>query len=200
MQLSKKRLMILVLLLLIVGVFLSILYTNAKYTSQVEGEITASIAKYVFDVSAGDSYSSMDTFKNLVLAQTCDEATLTDGKIAPGVSGSFDIVVNTEDAETGIHYAISFNSNTDKKLPVNLRLFLDGNEWKFEDGIDGIIDANSDSQIATHTITWEWVYETRDENGSSVAGDIADTVDGTNSFDYSYTITAIGTQTRPISN
>ena len=70
-------------------------------------------------------------------------------------------------------------------------LTLDGQAWNFEDGISGTIDANSNQKEVIHTIAWNWAYETAD-------GDEADTIDGQNSFDYTFDITAVGTQVNPI--
>lgn len=79
---NKVKIASMVLLLLVV-ITCSILFTNAKYTSSVNGAVSASVAKWVFNVTGNDSYSSEDTISNIKLAQTCDVKTLTNGKIAP---------------------------------------------------------------------------------------------------------------------
>lgn len=183
----------LVALLLIVGVTFGGIYTNAKYTSSKTGTVSASVAKYVFNVSGKDSYKTSDTLSSLKLAQTCDPTTLVDGKIAPGTSGSFDIVVNTNGADVGVKYDVTFVNNTTHNLPTNLKFTLDGTNWNYTNGIHGTIDANNVGQEITHTINWVWDY------GTGVASaDAADTTDGQNAFDYSFAITALGTQVRPV--
>ena len=136
------------------------MYSNAKYTSTFNGSVSASVAKYVFNVSANDSYSTADTIANLKLGQTCDATTLVNGKIAPGTSGSFDIVIDAENSDVGIEYEVSFEDNNENKT-------------------------------ITHTVTWEWPYET-------VGGDTNDTIDGQNGFNYQYDITVTGTQAEPV--
>lgn len=193
MKIKNVKAIVLVALILIASVTFGVIYTNAKYTSTVPGQVSTSVAKYVFNVSGSDSYKTTDTLTGLKLAQTCTPATLVDGKIAPGTSGSFDIVVNTNGADVGVQYDISFVNTTTHSLPTNLKFKLDGNDWVYTNGIHGTIDADDVGQVVTHTVTWEWDY------GTGVASaDAADTADGQNAFDYAFTITAIGTQVRPV--
>lgn len=60
-----------------------VLLTNSKYTTTETGQATTSVAKWKFDITGTDTYSSSDTIKNITLAQTCDETTLIDKQIAP---------------------------------------------------------------------------------------------------------------------
>lgn len=186
-----KRSISLILVLLVVIISFGLMYTNSKYTSTVNGSVSTSVAKYVFKMTGSDSHDSKHTIKNLTLADTCDISTLASGKIAPGTSGSFNIIVDTTDSEVGIGYQITFDSNSNNKLPTNLLLTLDGKPWTFDKGIKGTIYANQNSNVITHTINWNWAYQTT--NGDSI-----DTSDGQNSFDYSYNVTATGTQIKPI--
>lgn len=190
---KSRRILSLAIVLIVVVLSLGIVYTNAKYTSTVTGNVSASVAKYVFNLTGTDSYNSKHTLSNLVLGKTCKPETLIDGKIAPGTSGSFDLIVNCDGAEVGIGYNITFTNTSEnaRELPTNLVLTLDGQAWNFEDGISGTIDANSNQKEVIHTIAWNWAYETAD-------GDEADTIDGQNSFDYTFDITAVGTQANPI--
>ena len=187
----------LILLFLIIGISGGILYTNSKYVSSKTGAISAEVAKYVFDVSGKDSFNESHTIDNLVLADTCNSSSLVNGKIAPGTSGSFDIVVDASGSDVSINYFVSFTNNSGHNLPTNLKFKLDGVDWSFDDGISNTIFVNSDSQIVTHKITWQWAYETEDSENNITAGDLADTTDGLNGFDYSFTVTAIGTQLNP---
>ena len=146
---KKKRLISLILILLIVFISLSIVYTNAKYTSTVNGNVTTSVAKYVFDITATDSYNSTNTIENLVLAETCDEKTLVDGNIAPGTSGSIDLVLNATGSEVGIGYEVTFANISEHELPTNLVLKLDGENWDTDKKITGTIDANANDKTVT---------------------------------------------------
>ena len=190
---NSRKIISLAVLIVVLAISFSILYTNAKYTSTATGNISSSVAKYVFNLSGTDAYNSTHTINNLVLAQTCDSDALIDGKIAPGTTGAFNLIVNCEGAEVGIEYNITFTNISDnaKELPKNLILILDGKQWHFEDGISGRIDANAEKKEVIHTIYWNWAFGTYN-------GDEADTIDGQNSFDYTYKITAVGKQVDPI--
>lgn len=45
--------------------------------------------EWKFFIEAKDSYNSTDTLKNITLAQTCDETTLIDNKVAPRYKWKF---------------------------------------------------------------------------------------------------------------
>lgn len=195
---KKRKLISLILILLLVGISLSLVYTNAKYTSTVSGGASASVAKYVLNITGTDSYGTTDTIDNLVLAETCDPKTLVNGNIAPGTSGSMDIVLDATGSEVGIGYEVTFTNTSEHSLPSNLVITLDGENWDTSKKITGTIDANASDKTVTRTIEWSWAYETADETGSVVVGDTADTSDGTDAFDYSFTVTATGTQVEPI--
>ncbi len=194
---KAKKIISLILLILMISVLGGILYTNSKYVSSANGSITADVAKYVFKVSAKDSFDEAHTLENLVLASTCNPKTLTNGKIAPGTSGSFDIVLDATGSDVAVNYNVTFTNTSGHTLPQNIILKLDGQAWSFEDGISDTIYLDSASKMVTHKITWEWPYETKDEQNSVVAGDLMDTTAGTSGFDYSFTVTAIGTQALP---
>lgn len=194
---KAKKIISLILIILIVTILGGILYTNSKYASSKTGAISTDVAKYVFNISGKDSFNEEHTIDNLVLAQTCDNNSLVNGKIAPGTSGSFQIVLDASGSEVSINYLVSFKNNSSHKLPTNLKFQLDGQDWSFDDGISDTIYVNSESKEITHIITWQWAYETKDEQNNTLEGDLADTNDGLNGFDYSFTVTAVGTQVNP---
>lgn len=67
--------------------FLGITYS--KYTNVVSGDGETQVAKWSFKVN-----SATEEFATIKLAETYDKETLTNGKIAPGTKGSFDIIVD----------------------------------------------------------------------------------------------------------
>lgn len=189
MRRKSVKIILLAALILIVGVSFGTMYTNAKYTSTVTGQASASVAKYVFNVSAKDSYKTADTISNLTLAKTCNASTLANGKIAPGTSGSFDIILNANGSDVAIGYEVTFAAKNTNKLPTNLKLKLDGADWDFSKKITGTINAGTTEDVK-RTVTWNWEYETE-------GGDTQDTIDGQSAFNFVYDITVIGTQVRP---
>lgn len=195
----KKKLFFSALSIALIGAIgiSGILLTNSKYATTVEGNAKASIAKWVFDVSASDSYSESDTIESINLAETCTPETLVDGNIAPGTEGSFDIVIDTTGNEVGIDYAINF-TNLPTNFPKNLVFSVDNQEYDLATGFTGNIAANAKGKQVTKTVNWKWLYEA--ENESDIASeDVEDTEDGiTAAKDLTFDITVTGTQVRPV--
>lgn len=190
---NKKKVafsLVCIALIMFIG-FTGVLLTNSKYTTEVTGEGSASVAKWVFEVSGTDTYSDTDNLQSINLAQTCEETTLLDGQIAPGTNGSFDIQIDASESEVGIDYVVAF-SDIPTKFPQNLKFYVDGNEYDLSSGFSGNIAANNTDKVITKTVNWEWAYET--ENG-----DITDTLDGiADENDLTFDITVTGTQVAPI--
>ena len=190
---KKKAVFSAVCIALVASIGLSgVLLTNSKYTTTVTGEGSTSIARWVFDVSGSDTYSSTDTIQTINLAQTCDQSTLLDKQIAPGTNGSFDVEIDATGAEVGIDYKVEF-TNIPEDFPTNLKFTVDNEEYDLTTGFTGNIPANATNKVITKTVNWEWPYET-------LNGDIADTTDGiADANDLTFDITVIGTQVAPIS-
>ena len=119
MEKKKKNAILLLVLLLLVAISASyIAGTYAKYTSEIKNNNgTATVAKWAFDT---DNTAQTLTIN---LAETYDESTLVDGKIAPGTQGSFNIALSNENSEVGVDFTIKINSITDK--PTNLKFYKD---------------------------------------------------------------------------
>lgn len=120
-------------------------------------------------------------FKNVNLLDTTNNYYK---KIAPGTSGEFSIVLNSN---SNLDYQIKFQSKTSK--PENLEFSIKGFNKTYKDleeienNLKGQIAKNQEKKI---TICWKWKYET-DKNQ-----DIQDTEDGINLKNYNFTIYTIG--------
>ena len=187
MYLTKRKKSIIVLSIF-AAILLAFIGGNAlaKYQTQVSGQGVADIAKWVFKVN-GDS-SSMQTIS---LNKTYNATDLVNGKIAPGSKGSFDIVVNAEDSEVGVDYAVSFSNETNK--PTNLKFKYLNHEasslQELEQYFLGTINANDQVKTRTLTVEWEWDYSINDD---------VDTAEGIANLDYSFDVTVIGAQVLPM--
>lgn len=198
MESSKKQekrnvvLALALLLLLLIGSVATITYS--KYISKNPATVTAEIAKW--DFSSAFKHNGTTT-TTLNLGSTVSKDTLKNGKIAPGTEGSFDVEINAGASETDIIYNVTVENETTK--PSNLYFKVLGSDTKYttlEDAItgagldEGRINYDSDVKSISKTIEWHWDYETVD-------GDTADTQDGINANDYSFSITITGTQADP---
>ena len=119
-----------------------------------------------FIVKANDSYSATDTLKNLRLAQTCDEETLMDGKIAPGTRGSFSIEIETD--ELGADYNIIFD-NFSSSFPKNLIFTVDNEIYDIKSGFHNRLNGEGK---AIHKVDWYWDFDGEDEFDSEVNTEI----------------------------
>ena len=118
---KKKVLLVLTILAVILLAFIGG-QAYAKYVSEVRGEGVAEVATWNFKVN-GQS----EQVEEIKLASTCNNETLVDNKIAPGTSGSFDIIVDATGSEVGINYNITFTEEENK--PQNLKFTYDDVEY-----------------------------------------------------------------------
>lgn len=183
--------------LVAIGVSTFIGITHSKYTNKITGNGETEIAKWNFVVN--EATEQMETIK---LADTYNKDTLINGRIAPGTSGSFDLVIDATDAEVGVKYKVDFEDETNK--PSNLKfkyndMIFDEIE-DYEDVFTGIIDADDTNKTRTLTVDWEWAYETTDNDNTLEENDKTDTTEGLEALDYSFNITVTGTQVIPLLN
>lgn len=197
MKKSKKKIVLFVLLLLLLLMVVILIGGNSysKYITQVEGKGVIQVAKWAFLVNGQTA-----SITNLNLAQTYKSNTLVKDRIAPGTSGSFDIVIDTTGAEVGINYDVIFSNESSK--PQNLVFTYDGHTSNSIKGLEpfltGNIPANSTEKVKTMTIEWNWPYETGGSTTSEkTSQDIEDTQDGKTLGKYQFDIKITGTQVEP---
>lgn len=125
-------------------------------------------------------YKNID-FKNVNLLNTTNDIYR---KIAPGTSGEFSIILNSN---TNLNYQLKFQSENQK--PKNLKFSIKGEKKTYktleemEEILKGKILKNQERKI---TILWKWEYE------SDIKQDVQDTDDGTKLKNYNFTIYTIG--------
>ena len=169
----------------------------ARYVTEVTGNATAEVAAWSFKAN-----ESSETFTTIDLGDTTHRAeyTGTDIKtdvIAPGTSGSFDIVLDGSGSEVGVDYIVSIKSAEGTNLPSDfvfkVKNGANGTEEQYtlQGEITGTIDYNSSNDVMKKTITvsWEWPF---DESDTKTANDNA-YADKT----WTLNITATGKQVKP---
>lgn len=183
--------------LAVIGVSAIMGVTNSKYINRINGDGETEIAKWHFTVN--DATETAETIK---LADTYNEDTLINGRIAPGTSGSFDLVVDATGSEVGVKYEVDFKNETNK--PSNLKFkYNDGTTEHKLDQIEDLeqyftdtINADDADKTRTLTVDWEWEYETG--TGSEITtNDEIDTDEGLAALDYSFDVVVTGTQVVP---
>lgn len=195
MKKNKKKLVIaIVLLLLMLAIFLIGGYTYSKYITQVRGKGVIDIARWNFKVN--NQSSTMGTIN---LADTFTPETIKDNKLAPGVKGDFDIVIDATECETGVEYAINFENIKDK--PKNLEYgygdIYVSDIKELEPYLTGIIHANDEERTRTIKLYWSWRYESANPNETIEESNEQDTIDGRTLSQHSFDIVVTGTQELP---
>ena len=126
--------------------------TYAYYMRVVEGKIKANTGAFTFDVLYNNA-----TFREVDLASTTGISNKT--VIVPGDKGRFDLVAKGTGSNVDIEYTITFNGGG---LPSNMIFYLDENKTKVLDietnTIEGVL-LTSGTMEKTHTIYWEWPYD-----------------------------------------
>ena len=190
---KKKVLIILAVLAVILLAFIGG-QVYAKYVSEVRGEGVADVATWSFKVNGQN-----EQVEEINLASTCDDETLVGNKIAPGTSGSFNIIVDATGSEVGINYNITFTEEENK--PQNLKFEYNNTEYNsikdLENVLSGTINANDENKEKTLNIKWKWGYETGSDSEEIKANDLVDTQDAQRIGNYTFDVVVTGTQVEP---
>lgn len=191
---KKKTALLVICAILAITLSFMIGKTFAKYVSEVKGAGTAEIANWVFKVNGKE-----DVVQNVNLLSTYHNETLINNKVAPGTSGSFNIVVDATGSEVGVDYAIEFLNESQK--PQNLIFTYEDKPYTtiqdLEKDLSGTINANDENKIRTITINWEWQYETGENANEIDQNDIIDTNNAKQLENYTFDIHVKGTQVMP---
>lgn len=163
--------------------FIKIFSNGISQTNNIENNNNEKI--YNFKIS----YKNLD-FKSLNLVDTIDKNTLIYEKIAPGTSGSFNILLYSNQ---NLKYRIEFRSINDK--PKNLKFMALKNNQILEETntleelsrrLVGYINKDENINI---TIKWYWNYE---DKKNEEATDIQDTKDSEKIKKYQFDVYALG--------
>ena len=187
---TKKKVGIACLILLLLLVVNTIVFTYAKYITTEKASGHAEIAKWSFEI-----VKEGEETKTINLIDTAYKHTLVDGKIAPGTSGKFEIWVDGTGSEVGIDYAIEFAN--EKNKPNNLYFTSQGIQYNSIEEVPamtGKILCSEEDKKVGHVLFWTWPYETG-ENVSEIArNDIIDTQDANSISEFTFDVVVTATQ------
>lgn len=158
------------------------LFSNGETLSK---DIKNSESKKIYNFKI--DYKNLD-FKSIDLADTIDKETLIYDKIAPGTSGSFNILLNSNQ---NLKYKIEINSMNEKPYNLKFEVLKNGELLvktntleELSEKLTGYI--NKDEKI-DFTINWYWNYE-----GDTEISDIQDTKDAENIKRYQFNLYTLG--------
>lgn len=168
--------------------------TFSKYYTKIDGTGNAEIARWSFKAN-----NETKTIANIKLSNTYNQNKLANNKIAPGTSGSFDIVLDATGADVAIDYAITFENCENK--PTNLKFSYNGTTSSTLEGLENVLKGRiglNDSRTKTLTVNWNWEYQTGNGATEIAKNDEIDTKDAGKNFSFDVIIT--GTQVNPSEN
>ncbi|MBR3134293.1 MAG: hypothetical protein IKG56_02405 [Clostridia bacterium] len=170
-------------------------FVFAKYISNITGTGSLRIANWSFLVNGQNKeIGTLDLGE-----ESYDAKTISNGLIAPGTSGSFDININANGTETGVDYYTEFKDIVNK--PENLYFIVDGVQCKTieetESALSGHFDADETDKTIVKTVEWAWDYETDWNDKTTDENDEKDTDDSAKADDFSFNVLVKGVQTQP---
>lgn len=165
---NKTMKMILITLLITMIALVLVSGTYAKYTSSASGSDTARVAKWSFNVGENDIVAkdtfTFDLFKTITDTDGKTETDVVsanaDKVIAPGTSGSFDLVLENK-SETSAKYGITYTVTNTASIPVQFS--VNGKDWT--DNLANVVESDTDTKLdanngrKTIKIQWKWAYD-----------------------------------------
>lgn len=192
---SKKR-----KILIAIGILLIILVSfiggqaYSKYVARLKGEGIAQVATWRFKVNGQE-----EQVQKINLQSSYNNGTLVNNKIAPGINGQFEIVVDGTGSDVGIFYSINFTNEQNK--PKNLKFIYNNVQYnsitELTQVLSGVINANEAEKKKTFLIKWEWKYQTGNTNEEIASNDKIDTNDGKTISNYTFDVIVSGNQINP---
>ena len=205
MKNKKKRIFKLMLILILIILFVKIFFLNGLSNVQKIDDFLF-IKLFSNGIQNNDDflikndqnqkiYNFKINYKNLNftsidLAETIDKDTLVYEKIAPGTSGSFNILL---DSNQNLKYKIEFNSVNEKPHNLNFKASKNGKVLgesntleELSEKLTGYINQNEKIDI---TINWYWNFENEQDLENT---DIQDTKDSENIKKYQFNVYAVG--------
>lgn len=176
---NLKKLVTLIFMCIILFLIYEIVHIYAVFYSELTGRVR--FENGVWNIKINDTEISNGTKKTFEVNQinTEENNSVKPGKLAPGLSGSFDILINPENTSVSIRYDISLNQEalTNKSIKIkSINEVLDGNELikTEEDTYTGIIPLEKIKSGIENKINIEVEWIDDEENSKQ------DTILGTN--------------------
>lgn len=191
MLLERKKILIILIVVIIsvISFFFGLAFN--KYNTSIKGECLAEIATWNFKVNG-----KKEEIQTIDLTSTINNETVLGSKLAPGTSGSFDIIIDATDSQVGIKYNIISIEETNK--PHNLKFIYEEKEYntlkELQEKMCGTINANDENKVRILKILWKWDYETGSTAEEINENNLLDTQDAQNIQNYKFAICVSGEQ------
>ncbi len=161
--------------------------TLARYVTEVDGSAKAVVAKWAFDAKNSNQTIATQNFV-IDLGDTTNRSTypttdIKEGVVAPGTTGSFDIVLDGTGSEVGIDYTVKFAAKENSPAMPDDMVFSFKPITESNKGVKlasladetGTIDytATAKGMEKTITVYWSWAFDendTKDSNDNTYKG------------------------------
>lgn len=125
----NKKIKIILLILILILLVLIISSTYSKYTAEANALVDRDIAGWVIKVNDTDiTVNQADTVENSVTFKITGEdvkwdenAHTADGKVSPGMKGSFYLRIDPENTQTALKYTIDIDIENISEEHINFR-------------------------------------------------------------------------------
>lgn len=167
MNKMKKIYLCLALVLLIITVFI-ILKTYGLFETKTGLNVQSEVGKWVILVNNTDITQQENTKFSVdkIIWDQNDE--VKEGKIAPGASGYFDIVIDPTDTDVSVRYDIGFDFSEFENTNITITSIQEINDKKIvktgNNKYTGIITLDEISAGTTNTIRVNIAWENNEEN------------------------------------
>ena len=178
-QTTKKGNMSTLLIILLITIILAAssigMFAWARIRKRVNGTATAQVARWSFKLVDGVVETS-DVI-DFAVTRTDDNPNVSEGSLAPGTYGEFEIGIDARGTETILEYDIEL-ALVDK--PGNLKLYKDSaktDEILLEDNIltlNGFMSLEDVKEVKVEKIYWEWPYQTGETEEEQLENDLLD--------------------------
>ena len=155
------------------------LFAWSKYTATQNGHASVDIAKWNFDLKLRQGKQGATATAGPIDLATTSYTHVADGKIAPGTSGEFEIIVNTQGTEVSLTYDTTISI---ANCPRNMVFYKKGpGESEFTQISAGGVDtynrvlnfgkyvpvADAQNGNFVETIKWDWPYTGTVDNSAT---------------------------------
>lgn len=160
--------------------------TLAKYTSEAKATGSAAVAKWSVKFSEGSTAFTGDSHTFTLKDTGVNAANVTDGKIAPGSTGSVELSVDGTGTETAYKYSITLDKSGLNGVPVKFYSDSAMNTEVTTANLvsDKAVALNAANKNEKTTLYWKWAG----------ADDTADTTAGTTAATGTFKVTLTATQ------
>ena len=158
--------------------------TLAKYTSQVSGTDTATVAKWKWNYTGTNvsETEKFDLFNTIIDTDTdAEEEDVKANLIAPGTKGSFTFSLQNL-SDVNATYSVTFSSELvggTGYLPIKFTLKQGSTELASDYDLSAFntkiqnVAADMNSAAQQYTVEWEWVFESGNDTADTNLGELA---------------------------